>query len=70
MGFFVPLFNEFLSTSHLIELLAKPIIENKDEVRIISSKNNEIGFDRYLKRTTRSLFGRFKISDKNNFGHF
>ena len=47
---FVPLFNEFLARSPVIELLAKSLLENKEEVRM-SPKNYEIGFEKYLIRT-------------------
>ena len=52
--FFVLLFKKFLSTSHLIEHLAKSL-ESKEDVRIFSFNGDEIGFERYLKRTIRSL---------------
>ena len=43
-SFYVPLFNEFLPRSPVVELLAKALLENKEDVRIFSSKNDEIGF--------------------------
>ena len=63
MSFSVPIFNDFLPRSPVIELLAKSPLKNKEEVRIFSSKNDGIGFGRYLKRTIRSL----KISDAFEF---
>ena len=56
-------FNEFLSRSPSIALLAKSLLENKEQLRISSSKNDEIGFERYLKRIIRST----KISDAFRF---
>ena len=65
---------EFLRGSPVIELLAKSLIENKEEVRTMSSKKEEIGFENYLKRTIKSLkisgaskFRTQKISDVSDF---
>ena len=63
MSFSVPHFNEYLPKSLAIELLAKSLLENKQEVRIFSSKNVETGSEKYLKRTIRSL----KIFDAFTF---
>ena len=62
-SFSVSLFNEFLSRSPLIELLAKSVLQNKEEITIFSPKNDEIGFEKYLKRTIWSL----QISDAFEF---
>ena len=57
----------------MIELLAKSILENKEEIRMFPSNNNGIGFENYLKRTINGSknFGRFrtqKISDVFDYG--
>ena len=52
-------FQQIPPRSPLIELLAKSLLENKEEVRIFLSTNDEIGFEKYLERTIRTL----KISD-------
>ena len=58
-----PLFSKLLPTSPVIELLAKSQLENKEEIRIFLSKNEEIGFEKYLKKIIRSL----NISDVFKF---
>ena len=63
MEFLCALLNEFLPGSPVIELLIKSKLEDREKVRIFSSKNDKIGFEKYLKRTIRSL----KIL--LNFGH-
>ena len=74
-NFRLPLYNEFLPRSPVIKLLAESQLENEEDVTIFSSMNDEIGFEKYLKRTTRSLkiSDAFKISDTTisdvfNFG--
>ena len=38
-----------------MKLLAKAMLKSKEEVRIFSSDNDGIGFEKYLKRKIRSL---------------
>ena len=56
----MPLFNEFVPRSPVIELPAKSPFANKKEVRVFSSKKDEIDFDKYLLK-----FRTFLISDKS-----
>ena len=60
MEFLCTLFNKFLPSSPEIEILAKSLLESKEEVRIFSPKNDEIDLEKYFRRTIRSLknFGR------------
>ena len=74
MEFLCTPFQRILQRWLVIELLAKSILENKEEVRVFSSMNDEIGFEKYFKRTIKSLeildafrFCIQKISD--NFRH-
>ena len=70
LSFSVHIFNEFkrrsLVRALVIEALTKSLLENKEEVRILSSNNGEIGVKKYLRRTMRSQ----KIRTLLNFGRF
>ena len=66
--FFVTLFNESLSTSHLIELLAMSLLTNKEKVRMFSSKNDDIGFENHLKMKIIFTFWTQKFPTFFNFG--
>ena len=68
------IFNE-IPKSFLIKLLAKLLLENKEEAKLFSSKKEEIGFEKYFQRTIRSMkisdpfgFRAHEISDVFNFG--
>ena len=50
MEFLCTLIDKFLPRSPVIEFLAQSPLKKREEVRIFSSKNNEISFERYLKR--------------------
>ena len=65
--FYVPLFNKVLPRSPLIELLAKSMFENEEEVRIFSFENEDTDFEKYLTRTIRSIMisDAFKVQIKN-----
>ena len=50
----------------VIKLRAKLLLENEEKVRIFLSKNDEIGFKKYLTRTIRALRGKFDFLTLRN----
>ena len=51
----VSVWNKFLSKSLVIEILTTSLVENKLEIGIFSSQNDEVGPEKYILKIMRLL---------------